>query len=224
VTGCIDEILMIWGRIKGIDRRILYSRYNLLVIIALFSFSGLSMGENLEYCYDHPTSNAGWSDNATFPKFDPGQGELLSAKLRVSYNPNYNLKISNQGNNSANVTVDVQGNLSLALPDKTVLVLASRENRTLLLNPSDEISLNESNNKSQLYALESLEEFLGSSSGDNIVLPVSVTTLSSIQSNEVIMTRVIPQANASICIIYEFTPSDGKGVINGSRTQNPVQA
>jgi hypothetical protein len=116
----------------------------------LFLVSGLCMGEDLIYCYDHPISNAGWSDNASLPKFDPGLGELISGKLRVSYNPNYYLKISNQGNNSANVTFDVQGNLSMLLPNKTILVLASRENRTMLLNPSEEISLNESDNRFQL--------------------------------------------------------------------------
>jgi hypothetical protein len=215
MTSSIDKRFMILECIKRIDRGILFSRYNLLIIIAIFFISGLSMGEDLEYCYDHPTSNAGWSDNATLPKFDPGQGELLSAKVSVSYNPNCYLKISNRGNNSANVTVDLKGNLSLMLPNKTAIVLASSENRTLRLNPSEEISLNESTNKSQIYALEPLKDFLGSSSGDNIVLPISVTTLNSIRSDEVIMTQVIPQANASICIIYEFSPSDGKGAING---------
>jgi hypothetical protein len=103
------------------------------------------------------------------------------------------------------------------------LVLASNENRTMLLNPLEEISLNESSNKSQLYVLDSLADFRGSSSGDNVVLPLAVTTLSSIRSDEVIMTRVVPQANASICIIYEFAPAM-KGVINGSGTENSVQA
>lgn len=210
MTGCIDERFMISECINRIDRVILYCRYISFVIITFFLASGLCMGEDLIYCYDHPISNAGWSDNASLPRFDPGLGELISGKLSVSYNSNYYLKISNQGNNSANVTVDVQGNLSLVLPNKTVLVLASRENRTLLLNPSEEMSLNESDNKFQIYTLESLEDFLGSSSGDNIVLPISVTTLNSIQSDEVIMTRVIPQANASICIIYEYSPSEGR--------------
>jgi hypothetical protein len=143
-------------------------------------FNRLRFHALLEYCYNHPTSNAGWSVNATIPKFDPELGKLMSAKLSISYNINYNLKITNQGNNSANV-----------------IILDSGENRTLLSNPS------------------SVDDFLSSSSGDNIVFPVSVITLNIIQSNEVIMTQVILQANASICIICEFSSSDRKGVING---------
>lgn len=223
MVGFLDQRWEILGNLKKSDGGRHYSRSVLLVIAAIFSISGLSMGENLEYCYDHPISIAGWSDNATLPKFDPVLGELTGAKLSISYNPNYYLKFSNNENNSANITINAKGNLSLTLPDKTVLVLASNENRTLLLNPLEEISLNESSNKSQIYVLDSLADFRASSSGDKIVLPVAVSTLSSIRSGEVIMTRVVPQAKASICIIYEFTPAM-KGVINGSGTENPVQA
>jgi hypothetical protein len=207
MAGFLNQKLYISESLKNFDRMRSHGFYGLLLIVAIFLISSISIGEKVEYCYDHPTSNAGWSDNATISKFDPELGELISAKLSISYIPNYNLKITNQGNSSANVTFAALGNLSLTQPNKTILVLSSRENRTVLLNPSEEISLNESNNESRLYAIESLEDFLGSSSGDYIVLPVSVTTLSSIRSDEVIMTRIIPQANASICIIYEYSPS-----------------
>jgi hypothetical protein len=206
MAGFLNQNLYIVKRLKNCDRLRPHPFYGLLVIVVIFFISGISIGEKIEYCYDHPISNAGWSDNATFSKFDPESGKLISAKLSIIYNPSYNLKIANQGNNTANVTIEANGDLSLALPNKTVLVLSSRENRTLLLNPLEEISINVSNNKSQLYAIESLEDFIGSSSGDSIVIPLSVTTLSSIRSDEVIMTRVIPQASALICIIYEYSP------------------
>jgi hypothetical protein len=91
MAGFFNQRWEILGNLKRSDGEKLYSRSVLLVIAAIFFISGLSMGENLEYCYDHPTSIAGWSDNATLPKFDPVLGELMGAKLSISYNPNYSL-------------------------------------------------------------------------------------------------------------------------------------
>jgi hypothetical protein len=167
-------------------------------------------------------SIAGWSDNVTLPKFDPGLGELTSAKVLIIYTPSNELNFSNTRDSPANVTINLFGNLSLTLPDKTSLVVESKKNRTLLLNPKQDITLNESSNESQTFVLHQLEGFVGSSSADTVFLPVAANIFSLVQSSSV-MTGVTPRAGASICIMYEFIPARGEE-INNSGTGNPILA
>jgi hypothetical protein len=207
----------------SIDRVRWHSRSALFIFVAIYCFSGLCMAESLEYCYSHPLSNAEWSDNALLPKFDTGLGELIGAKIRMIYNPVYDLNVSNNGNHAANITLNMSGNLLLTLPDRTVLVLASGGNKAWQLNPKDKVAINESDRKSQVFVLNTLEYLAGSSSGENIILPIDATVSCLMSSNQSLVTNADIKANASICIIYEYAPFE-QVVINGSGTENPVRA
>ncbi|MCX6674117.1 MAG: choice-of-anchor E domain-containing protein [Methanothrix sp.] len=222
MTIGFKSIWAILANLKRSDGERLHSLSLLLVIVTIFSISGLSMGENLEYCYDHPLSVADWSDNVTLPKFDPSFGELMGAKIRINYILAHDLNFSNTRDNPENITINVLGNLSLTLPDKTSLVVESKKNRTLLLNPKQDMALNESSNESQTFVLHHHEGFIGSSSADTVLLPVAANAFSSVQSSGVI-TGVVPRAGASICIMYEFIPARGEE-INNSGTRNPIIA
>jgi hypothetical protein len=218
MVGSISKKRQILLNLKRSDRKRLYSRSVFLVIAVIFFISGLSMGENIEYCYDHPLSVADWSDNVTLPKFAPGLGELTGANIRINYTLVHNLNLSNTRNISANITMNLSGNLSLTLPDKTSLVIESSKNRTLLLNPKQDIELNESSNESQTFVLDQFKGFVGSSPEDTVLLPATANTFSLVRSNRVI-TGVVPSAGASICIIYEFIPARKEGKSN-SVTEN----
>jgi len=91
------------------------------------------------------------------------------------------------------------------------------------LNPKDKADINESDSKSQVFVLNALEYFAGSSSGENIILPIDATVSCLMSSNQSLMTNSDIKANASICIIYEYAPS-GQVEINGSETENSVRA
>lgn len=178
------------------------------------------MAESLEYCYSHPLSNAGWSDNALLPKFDPGLGELIGANIRMNYNPVYDLDVSNSGNHSTNITINMSGNLSLMLPDKTFLILSTEGTKAKILKPKEKIAFNEPRGKSQIFVLDELGQFKGSSSGESIILPIDATVSCLMSSNQSLNTGADIKANASICIVYEYTPLE-QVVINGSGTEKP---
>jgi hypothetical protein len=97
-----------------------------LVLSVLFSLSSLTLGEKIEYCYNPPLNDSGdWSENIVAQKFDPKLGDLHGAQIIANLTLLYDVQASNDRNLSANVTFDCVGNLSLALPDKSVLYTES---------------------------------------------------------------------------------------------------
>lgn len=184
----------------------------IIAIIAIFFISGLSMAENLEYCYDHPLSKSEWSDNATFFKFNSSIGELTGAQVKMNFTLQSNFSLTNLGDYPANTTVHAKANLSLTLPGNDPLMMDAEVNKTLYINSNETLSSNESSNKLQTFDLSNLEGFIGSSSGETVILPLAVTTSSSVQLNGDIMTELRPLGAASVCIIYEFVPAKGEQI------------
>lgn len=209
MVALIGQIHDIYAKYKRSHPERWYSCQVIIAIIAIFFISGLSMAENLEYCYDHPLSESEWSDNVTFPKFDSSIGELTGAQVRMNFTLQSNFSLTNLGDYAANTTVDVEANLSLTLPGNTPLMMKAEVNRTLYLKSNETLSSNESSNKLQAFDLSNLEGFIGSSSGETVMLPLVVTAYSSVQLNGDIMTELRPLGAASVCIIYEFAPAKG---------------
>ncbi|MEI6104261.1 MAG: choice-of-anchor E domain-containing protein [Methanothrix sp.] len=179
------------------------------VSLAGFFYSGACMAENLEYCYDHPLSIGDWSDNATLPKFDSSLGKITDVHIRMNYTLAYNFSLKNIADYAANTSIDIGGNLSLTLPDNTSLTIDAEGNRTVSLSPNETASSSESINRSRSFDLSSFDGFAGSSSGETIILPLTVSTHSSTLFSGDIMTELKSHGAASVCITYEFVPAKG---------------
>jgi hypothetical protein len=183
--------------------------YVLIILLSGIFCSGVCMAENLEYCYDHPLGKLDWSDNATLPKFDPSLGELTGIKIMMNFALIYNYSLSNLGDYASNSSIDVGGNLSMTLPDKTSLTIDAHGNKTIPLDSKENASSMESCNQSQSFDLGNLDWFIGSSPGEMVILPLIVNTQNSVQMGGEIKTEIKPRGAASICITYEFAPAEG---------------
>jgi hypothetical protein len=223
MASLIDQLFNIHAKFKGCKANGSYFCSIPLVIVAIFLISGLGMGESLEYCYDHPLSAADWSDNVTLPKFNLSLGELTGVQISMNLSLMHDLNLTNSNDIAANISNDVGGNLTLTLPGNNILEIAANENGTLSLSPKEVLSISKSSNNSQSFELTDLDGFAGSSSGDTVLLPIALTSFSSMQMTGGIKADVVPRGAATVCIAYEYIPAEERG-ISGTGTGDQVPA
>lgn len=179
-----------------------------LVLAVLFSLSSLSLGKEIEHCYDTPwNDSAEWSEKIAAQMFDPSLGELNGAKITMNITILPDVHASNKGNTSANATIDCGGNLSLALPDNSVLSVESAINRTELLAPTRNLDINESTSKTENLSLDEsqLKRFIASSPNETIILPLVAASHISFTADSALMFGVALKTRASVCIVYDYS-------------------
>lgn len=182
-------------------------RLSMLIIVLVLS-SGICMADNIKFCVDYPLDFADWSQNASIQKFDSSLGELTGAQITMDLIIERDFAVSNKRDLPTNVSVVAEANLTLQLPNEDSLNVESAKNGTIILDPMSEKSFNESDKQSETFNLgqDQLNDFIGSSSGASLDLPVQVKTASSFDSDRASGCYIITRAGASICIIYEYAP------------------
>lgn len=80
--------------------------------------------ERIDYCDFIPEMNAGWSSNATLPKFDPEMGTLSAVDLSCEMNLSQELMIENENPEPTNFTLMLSGQLTLSLPSSESLSIS----------------------------------------------------------------------------------------------------
>jgi hypothetical protein len=181
----------------------------MLIIILVFS-SGICMADNINFCVDYPLDFADWSRNASLQKFDPSLGELTGAQITMNLTLERDFALSNKRDLPTNISLVAGANLTLQLPNEFSLVVESSKNGTIMLDSMGEKSFNESDKQSKTFNVgqDQLNDFVGSSSGESLDLPVQVKTVSSFDSDGASGCYIITRAGASICVIYEYAPND----------------
>lgn len=184
-------------------------RLSMLIIILVLLSIGVCMAENIQFCADYPLNFADWSENASLQKFDSRLGELTGAQIRMNLTLEHDIAASNKRDMQINVSMDTGANLSLQLPNKECINIESANNWTFALKPNGEKSFNESYERFKTFSVdpEQLRDFIGSSSGDRLNLPVQVKTASSFASDGASGYYIITRAGASVCIVYEYVPN-----------------
>jgi hypothetical protein len=183
--------------------------YAFLIFLLFFYYSGGCMAEHLEYCYDHPLGKLDWTDNATLPKFDPSLGKLTGIKIVMNLALFYNYSLLNVGDYAANTSIDFGGSLAMELSDKKTLTVDAHGTKTIPLGLKEAVSSSDSCNQSQSFNLDEFDWLMGSSSGETVILPLVVTTQSSVHMGGDIKIDLKPQGAASVCIAYEYAPAKG---------------
>jgi hypothetical protein len=198
-----------------------------LVLVMLFSLSGLSLGEKIEYCYNHPLNKSmNWSENIAARMFDPNLGELNGAQIIMNLTILQDVNASNDMDTPVNVTFNTGGNMSLTLPDKSALYVESVSNRTESLAPTRKLDLNESTSKTQNLSLDEsqLKRFIASSPNETITLPLVAVFFSSFKADGGLSYGVASKTRSSICIVYDYSASDrekiGRSVSDGLSSSN----
>ena len=214
-VGFISQIWAILANLRRSDAEGLHYLSVLFVILAIFSLSGLCLGDNVEYCYDHPfNDSADWSENITAQMFDPRLGELSGAQIIMNFTIMQDVNVSNKRDLPVNMTFNAGGNLSLTLPDKRALHVEFVNNRTLLSAPNKEMVFSESGSKNQSISLDEsqLKKFIASSPGETIMLPLVAVSFGSFEADGALWFGVTSKSRASICILYHYSPAGSEKI------------
>jgi hypothetical protein len=166
-----------------------------------------------------------WNSSVTLPKFNPEIGTLKEVDLLCIMNLSQEIELENKNSKPANFTLSVRGGLNVMLP--------SSQNLTIIINHSSQGNVSgydgitdysgASGIKSSEQipteavseSISNLDDFLASSPGESITLPVVVNIASEMMMSGSSSGGVTMKAGAQVCIKYTY---DAKSIEEVGKT------
>jgi hypothetical protein len=146
--------------------------------------------------------------------FDPSLGDLNEAQIIINQTLFHDINASNNMDIPANVTFNGYGNLSLILPDKSILNAESVINWTESLASRTNLDLNESTSKTQSFSFDESqnEMFVASSPNETLLLPLVAAAHGSHNAEGAFTFSYALKSRASICIIYDYSETKSQNM------------
>jgi len=177
--------------------------------------------ERIDYCDFIPEMNAGWSSNATLPKFDPEMGTLSAVDLSCEMNLSQELMIENENPEPTNFTLMLSGQLTLSLPSSESLSISFNRTTGGNLSQYDGVSdydgssgtrsVTQIPTEAATKSIADISDFLASTPGESIVLPVVIDVSSQTKTSGKSNSGVISRAGAKVCVSYTYNAKSGEG-------------
>lgn len=177
--------------------------------------------DQVEFCDSIPEHFAGWNSNVTLPKFDPEMGTLRAVDLFCKLNLSQEMTIENMNSEPANFTLNLSGALRVELPSSdNISISFNQENKGNLSGYDGVMDYAGSSGKKTVsgiptqaasMSIADISDFLGSSPGESIVLPVSIDVSSRTKTTGTSSSGVLLSAGAKVCVSYTYDVKSGEG-------------
>jgi hypothetical protein len=197
--------------------------FNFILIIAAFAMiisPSAAEVKTVTYCDALPMRAGSWSDNHTLPLFDPTMGELLRVDLAVDLEAQQDFQFENEGSGDAIVVVDSDFELSITMPDSSLVAAAASRSISEDLAAFDgEVDFSGPSGRT-IEGLEStgsveqeylrLADFIASAPGETISLPATVQVRSRTQLPGNCAFSMATLSGSGFCVTYVYDPeADG---------------
>ncbi len=171
------------------------------------------------YCDALPMRAGSWSDNHTLPLFDPTMGELLRVDLAVDLEAQQDFQFENEGSGDATVVVDSDFELSITMPDSSLVAaaasrsisedLAAFDGEVDFLGPSGRTieGLESTGSVEQEYLR--LADFIASAPGETISLPARALANSKTQLSGNTVSSISTLVGSKVCVTYTYDADAG---------------
>ncbi|MCX6679192.1 MAG: choice-of-anchor E domain-containing protein [Methanothrix sp.] len=188
--------------------------------ILLPSLLLIASAETVSFCDSIPMQIIDWNSSVNLPKFDPEMGTLTGVDLKSVLNLSQTTMVENMNNKSGNFSLNISGGLLLELPGSENLTLNVNHSSGGNLSgfdgnmdysgPSGVNSTVNIPTEPALKSYSAIDEFLASSPGENITLPVRITIDSLLKAPGSSSSGVRMKAGSEVCITYTYNPVTAK--------------
>jgi hypothetical protein len=185
-----------------------------ILTILLSSLLLIASAETVSFCDSIPMQITDWNSSVTLPKFDPEMGTLTGVDIKGVLNLSQATLVENMNNKPANFSLTISGGLLLELPGSENLTvnvnhstkgnLSGFDGNMDYSGPSGANSTVEIPIDPALKSYFAIDEFLASSSGENITLPAGVHIISIMKAPGSSSAGVRMNAGAEVCISYTY--------------------
>ncbi|MBI3784006.1 MAG: choice-of-anchor E domain-containing protein, partial [Deltaproteobacteria bacterium] len=181
-------------------------------------------------CDNIPLSTTNWNSNVHLPLFDPSLGTLNHVALSVSATIVQDVKLESLDSSPANVTAVGQGTIALTPPSLPLVVALPANNLNFNFSAYDgTLDFGGTSGATRLGVTASdtavrspylpVSDFIGPGT---ITLPVSATASFSASGAGNLVTQANTQADATICVTYEYLPPTPTSTPTDTPTATPT--
>ena len=185
-----------------------------ILTILLPSLLLIASAETVSFCDSIPMQLTDWNSSVTLPKFDPEMGTLTGVDLKSVLNLSQGISIENKNSRPSNYTISIFGGMIVLLPNSDNISININHSSSGNLSGFDGnvdsagpsgVSTNEViATEPALKNYSAINDFIGSSPGEKIALPVRVYLSSRMQLPGSADSGISTNSGATVCISYIY--------------------